>query len=135
VSTISLLGDDDGHVRGLQVADVEQVDGRFVPVAGTERVLPAQLVVLALGFVGPEREGLAEQLSLTTDGRGSFIRGDDFATATPGVFVAGDCGRGQSLVVWAIAEGRAAAAAVDRFLTGRTELPSPIMASTVALRA
>jgi glutamate synthase (NADPH) small chain len=135
VSTISLLGDDDGHVRGLQVADVEQVDGRFVPVAGTERVLPAQLVVLALGFVGPEREGLAEQLSLTTDGRGSFVRGDDFATATPGVFVAGDCGRGQSLVVWAIAEGRAAAAAVDRFLTGRTELPSPIMASTVALRA
>ena len=86
------------------------------------------------GFVGPERGGLADDLGLVADGRGSFVRGDDFATATPGVFVAGDCGRGQSLVVWAIAEGRAAAASVDRFLTGRSELPSPIRASTVALR-
>ncbi|WP_028049018.1 glutamate synthase subunit beta [Cellulomonas sp. URHD0024] len=135
VSTVSFLGDDDGRVAGLQVVDVEQVAGRFEPVPGTERVLPAQLVVLALGFVGPEREGLGEQLGLATDGRGSFVRGEDFATSTPGVFVAGDCGRGQSLIVWAIAEGRSAAAAVDRFLTGRTELPSPISASTVSLRA
>ena len=80
-------------------------------------------------------KGSATQLGLTTDGRGSFVRGEDFATTTPGVFVAGDCGRGQSLVVWAIAEGRSAAASVDRFLSGRTELPSPIGASTVALRA
>lgn len=135
VSTLTLLGDDDGRVEGLQIVDVEQVGGRFEPVAGTERVLPAQLVVLALGFVGPEREGLGEQLGLATDGRGSFVRGDDFATTTPGVFVAGDCGRGQSLVVWAIAEGRSTAASVDRFLTGRSELPSPISASTMALRA
>jgi len=133
VSTLELLGDDDGRVRGLRIVDVERVDGRFEPVPGTERVLPAQLVVLALGFVGPERGGLADDLGLVADGRGSFVRGDDFATATPGVFVAGDCGRGQSLVVWAIAEGRAAAASVDRFLTGRSELPSPIRASTVAL--
>ncbi|MGY4642381.1 glutamate synthase subunit beta [Cellulomonas sp. URHB0016] len=135
VSTVELLGDDDGHVSGLRVVDVAPVDGRFEPVAGTERVLPAQLVVLALGFVGPERGGLAEQLGLAVDGRGSFVRDDDFATAAPGVFVAGDCGRGQSLVVWAIAEGRAAAASVDRHLTGRSELPSPIRASTVAMRA
>lgn len=135
VSTVELLGDEDGQVKGLTVVDVEQVDGRFVPVAGTERVLPAQLVVLALGFVGPERDGLADQLGLTTDGRGSFVREDDFSTTAPGVFVAGDCGRGQSLVVWAIAEGRAAAASVDRYLSGSTQLPAPIRASTVALRA
>ncbi|GCE76053.1 glutamate synthase subunit beta [Cellulomonas biazotea] len=135
VSTTRLVGDDDGRVAGLALVDVEQVDGRFEPVAGTERVLPAQLVVLALGFVGPETDGLGDQLGLTTDGRGSFVRDDDFSTTTPGVFVAGDCGRGQSLVVWAIAEGRAAAASVDRFLTGRSALPSPIRASTVALRA
>lgn len=134
VSSLRLDGDD-GRVSGLHVVDVERVDGRFEPVAGTERVLPAQLVVLALGFVGPERGGLADQLGLTTDARGAFERADDFSTATPGVFVAGDCGRGQSLVVWAIAEGRAAAAAVDHHLTGRSELPAPVRASTVAMRA
>lgn len=135
VSTLGLDGDDDGRVAGVRVVDVERVDGRFVPVPGTEQVLPAQLVVLALGFTGPERDGLAEQLGLTTDARGAFERADDFATATRGVFVAGDCGRGQSLVVWAIAEGRAAAAAVDAHLTGRTTLPAPVRASSVAMRA
>ncbi|WP_273651735.1 glutamate synthase subunit beta [Cellulomonas fimi] len=135
VSTLGLDGDDDGRVAGVRVVDVERVDGRFVPVPDTEQVLPAQLVVLALGFTGPERDGLAEQLGLTTDARGAFERTDDFATATPGVFVAGDCGRGQSLVVWAIAEGRAAAAAVDAHLTGRTTLPAPVRASSVAMRA
>ncbi|MDC7120169.1 glutamate synthase subunit beta [Cellulomonas fimi] len=134
VSTLGLDGDGDGRVAGVRVVDVEQVDGRFVPVAGSEQVLPAQLVVLALGFAGPETGALAEQLGLTTDARGAFVRADDFSTATPGVFVAGDCGRGQSLVVWAIAEGRAAAAAVDAHLTGRTTLPAPVRASSVAMR-
>jgi len=134
-STLGLDGDDHGRVAGVRVVDVERVDGRFVAVPGTEQVLPAQLVVLALGFTGPERAGLAEQLGLTTDARGAFERADDFSTATPGVFVAGDCGRGQSLVVWAIAEGRAAAAAVDAHLTGRTTLPAPVRASSVAMRA
>ncbi|MBO9556241.1 glutamate synthase subunit beta [Cellulomonas sp.] len=134
VSTLALTDGGSGAVGGLRVVDVERVGERFEPVAGTERELPAQLVVLALGFTGPERAGLGDQLGLTTDARGAFERCDDFSTATPGVFVAGDCGRGQSLVVWAIAEGRAAAAAVDAHLTGRTELPSPVTASTVALR-
>lgn len=135
VSTLEIVGDDEGRVSGLRIADVERVDGRFEAVPGTERVLPAQLVVLALGFVGPETGGLAEQLGLATDARGAFVRDDDFATSVPGVFVAGDCGRGQSLVVWAIAEGRAAAASVDRHLTGTTALPAPVRASTMALRA
>ena len=134
VSTQEVVGDDEGRVAGLRLVEVERVDGRFEPVAGTERVLPAQLVVLALGFVGPERGALADALGLDVDARGAFVRDDEFATSTPGVFVAGDCGRGQSLVVWAIAEGRAAASSVDRYLTGATALPSPVTASTISLR-
>ncbi|MFZ8925320.1 MAG: glutamate synthase, partial [Candidatus Nanopelagicales bacterium] len=83
----------------------------------------------AMGFVGPEAGGLVEDLGLELTDRGSFARADDYATAVDGVFVAGDAGRGQSLIVWAIAEGRAAAASVDRYLTGVTNLPSPIPAS------
>ena len=135
VSTQAIVGDDEGRVSGLRLVEVERVEGRFQPVAGTERTLPAQLVVLALGFVGPERGGLADELGLEVDARGAFVRDDEFATSIPGVYVAGDCGRGQSLVVWAIAEGRAAASSVDRYLTGTTSLPSPVTASTVALRA
>ncbi len=136
VSTTELVGDDDGRVAGLALQDVRRgADGAFEPVPGTQRVLPAQLVLLALGFTGPERGSLADELGLEVGPRGAFVRGDDFTTGTPGVFVAGDCGRGQSLVVWAIAEGRAVAAAVDRHLTGGTQLPAPIAASTVALRA
>jgi glutamate synthase (NADPH) small chain len=134
VSTVELVGDDDGRVAGVCVVDVERTGTGFTPLEGTERVLPAQLVVLAMGFVGPETGGLAEQLGLSTDERGSFVREDDFSTTAPGVFVAGDCGRGQSLVVWAVAEGRSAAAAVDAYLAGSTELPAPITAGTVALR-
>lgn len=102
------------------------------PLAGTEDVIPAGLVLLALGFSGPERAGgLREQLALELDERGNFARDAGFAAGggrAPGVFVAGDAGRGQSLVVWAIAEGRAAAAAVDRYLTGSTCLPAPVAA-------
>ena len=135
VSTEALVGDDDGAVRALRLVDVELVDGRPVPLAGTERELPAQLVLLAMGFTGPERGSLIEQLGVGLTERGAIARTDDFATDVSGVFVAGDAGRGQSLIVWAIAEGRAAAAAVDAYLSGSTELPAPIAASTMALRA
>ncbi|KGM13152.1 glutamate synthase subunit beta [Cellulomonas bogoriensis] len=134
VSTQAFLGDDEGRVRALRLTDVEMVDGRPAPVEGTEREIPAQLVLLAMGFIGPEQGPLLEQLGVTLTGRGEVARSDDYATDVPGVFVAGDAGRGQSLIVWAIAEGRAAAASVDAYLQGRTELPSPVKASAVALR-
>ena len=79
-----------------------------------------------MGFTGPEPDGVVAQLEVELDERGNVRRDADYATTTPGVYVAGDAGRGQSLIVWAIAEGRACAAAVDRFLTGDTTLPSPI---------
>jgi glutamate synthase (NADPH) small chain len=126
VNTVEFTGDDDGRVAGLHLVEVELVEGRFLPVEGTERVLPAQLVLLAMGFVGPEREGLVDQLGLELDARGNLVRDRDYASSVPGVFVAGDAGRGQSLIVWAIAEGRACAAGVDRWLSGRTSLPAPI---------
>jgi glutamate synthase (NADPH/NADH) small chain len=87
-----------------------------------------------MGFTGPETTPLTEQIGIQLTSRGLVTRAEDFATSVPGVFVAGDAGRGQSLIVWAIAEGRAAAAAVDTYLSGSTELPSPVTASTVALR-
>src|SRR3954451_586782 len=130
VNTVQFLGDDSGVVSGLELVDVEMVDGKFVPVEGSNRVLPAQLVLLAMGFVGPQREGLLEQLGVELDPRGNVGRDDGWATNVPGVFVAGDMGRGQSLIVWAIAEGRSAASAVDAFLSGSTLLPSPILPTT-----
>ena len=126
VSTQAFLGDDEGRVRALRLVEVELVDGRFTPVEGSEREIPAQLVLLAMGFTGPEREGLVTQLGVELDARGAITRDDDYMSSVPGVFVAGDAGRGQSLIVWAIAEGRSAAAAVDRWLTGSSVLPAPI---------
>ncbi len=126
VSTQAFLGDDEGRVRALRLVEVELVDGRFTPVEGSERELPAQLVLLAMGFTGPERGPLIEQLGVELDGRGNVARDDTFMSSVPGVFVAGDAGRGQSLIVWAIAEGRSCAAAVDRWLTGTSVLPAPI---------
>jgi glutamate synthase (NADPH/NADH) small chain len=123
VSTQELVGDQTGRVRALRVVEVNEA---FRPIEGTEREIPAQLVLLAMGFTGPRREGLVEQLGLDLDERGNVARSASYASSTDGVFVAGDAGRGQSLIVWAIAEGRAAAAAVDRYLTGGTSLPSPI---------
>ncbi len=123
VSTTEFLGDDQGRVRALRLTDVDE---KFQPVAGTEREIPAELVLLAMGFTGPQQEGLVEQLGVELDGRGNVVRDSAYASSVPGVFVAGDAGRGQSLIVWAIAEGRAAAAAVDTFLTGSTNLPAPI---------
>ncbi|MGY0487194.1 glutamate synthase subunit beta [Streptomyces sp. WG-D5] len=124
-STLRFTGDAAGRVRALHVVEVDA--GRR-PRPGTERTLPADLVLLALGFHGPEHGpgGLVDQLGLGLDGRGRLARDARFATDVPGVFVTGDAGRGASLVVWAIAEGRATAAAVDRWLTGRTTLPEPI---------
>jgi glutamate synthase (NADPH/NADH) small chain len=125
VNTQRFLGED-GAVTGLELVDVEMKDGRFEAVEGTERVLPAQLVLLAMGFTGPQRTGLLEALEVELDGRGNVARDADWATSVPGVWVAGDMGRGQSLIVWAIAEGRSAAAAIDRSLSGSTLLPAPV---------
>jgi glutamate synthase (NADPH/NADH) small chain len=126
VSTQEFLGDDAGNVRALRLVDVEMKDGRFEEVEGTEREIPADLVLFAMGFTGPQQEGLVEQLGVDLDDRGNVARDAAYATSVPGVYVAGDAGRGQSLIVWAIAEGRAAAAGVDAYLTGSTTLPVPI---------
>jgi len=126
VSTQEFLGDDAGNVRALRLVEVENVDGRIEPVEGTEREIPAELVLFAMGFTGPQREGMLEQLGVELDDRGNVQRETSYMTSVPGVFVAGDAGRGQSLIVWAIAEGRAAAAGVDSYLTGTTALPVPI---------
>ena len=126
VNTQELVGDENGRVRALRLTEVELVDGRFQPVEGTEREIPAQLVLLAMGFTGPETDSVVRQLDVELDARGNIARDGDFATSVPGVFVAGDAGRGQSLIVWAIAEGRSCAAGVDRYLTGGSTLPSPV---------
>ena len=103
---------------------------------GTGRTLPADLVLLALGFSGPSHDdGLIEQLGLALDRRGTIARDERFTTNVPGVFAAGDAARGQSLIVWAIAEGRAVAAAVDRHLMGTSRLPAPIGPYDRPLRA
>jgi glutamate synthase (NADPH/NADH) small chain len=127
VNTERFLGDDAGNVRALAIHEVELVDGRFRKIEGTEQEVPADLVLLAMGFVGPEKGDWLDRLGVEFDERGNVWRDDEFMTSVPGVFVAGDMGRGQSLIVWAIAEGRACAAGVDRYLVGETTLPSPIL--------
>ena len=126
VSTQEFVGDEDGNVRSLRLVDVRLEDGRFVEVEGSAREIPAELVLLAMGFTGPQKAGLVEQLAVDLDERGNVARDAQYMSSVDGVFVAGDAGRGQSLIVWAIAEGRAAAAAVDTYLTGSTTLPAPI---------
>ena len=127
VNTKEILGDDQGKVRALHLVEVVQGASGFVEVEGTERELPAQLVLLAMGFLGPQRRGLVEQLGVELDERSNIRRDKAFMTSVPGVFVAGDAGRGQSLIVWAIAEGRSAAAGVDAFLMGGSSaLPRPL---------
>ncbi|MCX6514797.1 MAG: glutamate synthase subunit beta [Actinobacteria bacterium] len=129
VNTERFLADEDGNVRSLVLNEVVFNSGKFEIVEGTERELPCDLVLLALGFVGPEKGTWLDQLGVALDDRGNIARTDTYATNVPGVFVAGDMGRGQSLIVWAIAEGRACAAAVDERLMGSTTLPSPIVSS------
>ncbi len=133
VTTDRFLGDERNNVRALVICEVRSEAGSFVKVAGTERELQADLVLLALGFVGPEKSSWIDHLGVQIDPRGNIVRNDDYMSSTKGVFVAGDMGRGQSLIVWAIAEGRAAAAAVDRYLMDSTDLPVPIVASAKPL--
>jgi glutamate synthase (NADPH/NADH) small chain len=125
VNTEQFVGED-GRVTKLQVHEVAMNAGKFERVEGSDFDLDADLVLLAMGFVGPEQPGLLTELGVEFSERGNVARGEDFQTSVPGVFVAGDMGRGQSLIVWAIAEGRAAASAADRFLMGETALPAPI---------
>ncbi|WP_328322819.1 glutamate synthase subunit beta [Kribbella sp. NBC_00382] len=126
VSTNNFVADADGNVSGLDLVEVELVEGRFTPVPGSERTIPAQLVLLAMGFLGPEKEGFLEQLDVELDERGNVKRDKSYQTSVDGVFACGDAGRGQSLIVWAIAEGRSCAAGVDAHLTGSSTLPTPI---------
>ncbi|MBV2357000.1 glutamate synthase subunit beta [Streptomyces sp. J2-1] len=127
VSTTHFEGDEDGNVQWLHLTEVAFVDGKLTQKEGSGRRIPAQLVTLAMGFTGTDREnGLVEQFGLDLDERGNIARDAEFRTSVPGVYVAGDAGRGQSLIVWAIAEGRSAAKGVDRFLTGASDLPAPI---------
>ena len=133
VSTEKFVGDEHGNVRALVITDVKSENGSFVPIEGSQRELKADLVLLALGFIGPEKSSWIESLGLKFDERGNVARNDSYMSSVSGVFVAGDMGRGQSLIVWAIAEGRAAAAGVDKYLMGHTDLPSPIVASAKPL--
>ena len=127
VSTEEFLGDGNGNLRAIKLVETKFENGKFEPVPGTEQELPADFVFLALGFTGPEKTALIEQLEVELDERGNIKRGLDYQSSQDGIFVAGDAGRGQSLIVWAIAEGRSAAAEVDKYLTGDTQLPAPIL--------
>ena len=131
-STVEFLSNTAGEVRAIRVAETEYLDGRRVPKSGTEREIPADLVLLALGFTGTESRAIESELGVPLES-GTVVRDEGYQTSAPGVFVAGDAGRGQSLIVWAIAEGRAAAAAVDRYLEGDTELPFPVKPSDRAM--
>jgi glutamate synthase (NADPH/NADH) small chain len=134
VNTEEFCGDENGRVKSLKVHEVEMKAGKFEKVEGSDFELEADLVLLAMGFVGPEKDGLLTDLKVELNERGNVGRDADFATSVPGVFVAGDMGRGQSLIVWAIAEGRAAAAGVDRYLMGKSALPAPIKPTAVPQR-
>ncbi|HXW35352.1 MAG TPA: glutamate synthase subunit beta [Acidimicrobiales bacterium] len=138
VTTNELVDDGTGSVRALRAHEVEMtnVNGRseFSPVAGSEFELPCELVLLAMGFLGAQRTGLVEDLGLELDQRGNVACDENWQTSEPAVFVCGDMTRGQSLIVWAIAEGRSCAASVDRFLTGTSALPAPLVPHQLALR-
>jgi len=126
VNTTAFVDDGTGKVKALRLVEVKRGDKGFEPIEGTEKEIPADLVLLAMGFVGPQREGLLEKLGVELDERGNVQRDQSYMSSVDGVFVAGDMGRGQSLIVWAISEGRSAAAGVDAYLTGRDILPRPI---------
>jgi len=127
VNTECFVGDDDGNVRALRAHEVEMVDGRFERIEGTDFDLRCELVLLAMGFLGPQHDGMLDQLGVEYDARSNVARDTSFMTNVDGVFACGDMGRGQSLIVWAIAEGRACAAGVDLWLMGETLLPAPIL--------
>jgi glutamate synthase (NADPH/NADH) small chain len=125
VSTQEFLKDPSGNLRAIKIVETELINGKFQPVQGSEKEIPADLVFLALGFTGPEKNVLLDQLEVKLDEKGNIMRDHEYSTDSDGVFVCGDAGRGQSLIVWAIAEGRSAAA-IDKYLTGNTQLPYPI---------
>jgi glutamate synthase (NADPH/NADH) small chain len=127
VNTERFIGDGAGNVTALVAHEVEMVNGRFTKVEGSDFELPCDLVLLAMGFTGPERNELINGLGVELTDRGTIGRDDNWTSNVDGVFVAGDVGRGQSLIVWAIAEGRSAASAVDEWLMGQTDLPRPIV--------
>jgi glutamate synthase (NADPH/NADH) small chain len=126
ISTEAFIGDASGNLTALKIVETKFVEGKFEKVPGTEREIPADLVFLAMGFTGIEKNQLVTDLNLTLDQRGNIARDQNYHTNVDGVFVCGDAGRGQSLIVWAIAEGRSAASALDRYLMGDTQLPAPI---------
>jgi glutamate synthase (NADPH/NADH) small chain len=134
VNTERFIDDGNGRVKALKAHEVKMVDGRFEKVEGTDFELPADFVFLSMGFTGPESNWITEQFGVELDARSNVARDLDFATNVPGVFVAGDMGRGQSLIVWAIAEGRACAAAVDEHLMGETLLPRPLDPTAAPIR-
>lgn len=126
IATQEFLADESGNLRAIRIVETRFENGKFEPIPGSESEIPADLVFLALGFTGPEQNQLVRDLKLELDPRGNIKRDGKYATNIPGVYVCGDAGRGQSLIVWAIAEGRSAAAAIDEALMGRTQLPAPI---------
>lgn len=130
VSTRRFIDDGKGNVKELELIKVEMknVDGRvsFAEIPGTEFRLPCDLALLAMGFVGPEKPGMLEQLGVKLTDRGNVARDQDWMTSVKGVFTAGDMQRGQSLIVWAIAEGRSAARGIDKYLMGSSDLPAPV---------
>ncbi|MEY4035658.1 MAG: glutamate synthase small chain [Actinomycetota bacterium] len=130
VSTQEFIGDGNGNLKALKIVETKFENGKFEPVPGTEKELPADFVFLAMGFTGPEKSALIDQLEVKLDERGNIARDENFQSSEEGIFVAGDAGRGQSLIVWAIAEGRSTAAAVDRYLAGETQLHAPIEPTT-----
>jgi glutamate synthase (NADPH/NADH) small chain len=134
VNTECFLDDGNGRIRALRAHEVAMADGRFEKVEGTDFEIPADFVFLSMGFTGPESNWITEQFGVELDARSNVARNLDFATNVPGVFVAGDMGRGQSLIVWAIAEGRACAAAVDELLMGSTLLPRPLDPTAAPIR-
>ena len=133
VSTEEVIGDGNGNLKALKIVETKFADGKFSPVPGTEREIPADFAFLAMGFTGPEKSALIEQLEVELDERGNIKRDENFQSTQEGIYVAGDAGRGQSLIVWAIAEGRSVASAVDKYLEGESQLPSPIEPTTRSL--
>jgi glutamate synthase (NADPH/NADH) small chain len=133
VNTECFFGDDDGNLRGLRYHEVQMVDARFEKIEGTDVELECELVFLAMGFTGPEANPLFDELGIEFNPRGAVARDDNWRTNVDNVFVCGDMGRGQSLIVWAIAEGRSCASAVDEVLMGSTQLHSPITPTTMQL--
>jgi len=138
INTERFVGDENDNVTGLETHRVEMVtrDGRptFERIEGSQETFPADFVFLAMGFTGPELSPMLDQFGVELNKRSNVERDTNWATNVPGVFVAGDMGRGQSLIVWAIAEGRSAAAAADEYLMGETLLPAPLVPTATPLR-